>query len=98
MNPHEIAKNIEFQVKNDPRDRRHSITFVGLNGQPITYKKCMVISTFCEQNKNVFEWLDENDVHHLSYIPNFYDIYFDKDHRKLIENMVEEKIKGQQNG
>lgn len=97
MNPHDIAKNIEFQTKNDPRDKRHSITFLALNGTEKVFKNCIVISTFCNDNKNVLEWLDENDVHHLSYIPNFYDIFFDKDHRKMIEEIVEQKLK-EQNG
>lgn len=87
MNQAEIIKNIEFQTKNDPRDRRHSITFLYLNGTLKTFPKCIFISSA----NNIFEWLDENDVHHLTPISNCYDIFFDKIHRKLVEEFEQSK-------
>ena len=82
---------IEAQVKNDPRDFRHQVNLVQFDGTTKTFEKCIVI--VCDYPNKILEFLDENDVHQIVYIPNYARIFFDKTHRKLIEQMNNQQAK-----
>lgn len=80
-----LKDQIKHQVLNDPRNKKHKIFFVSLDGETRSVETSGIVTV----GDHFLEWRDLNGVFHWTVFENLAEIYFDEIHR----DMVEEKMK-----